>query len=77
MALSGSTTVNATSHNQIIFSWSATQNASANSSTVSWTLKMKSDRSGYISSSASKNWSVTVNGTKYSGTNTCCGQGFL
>lgn len=70
MALSGSTTVNATSHNQIIFSWSATQNASANSSTVSWTLKMKSDKSGYISSSASKNWSVTVNGTKYSGTNT-------
>ena len=70
MALSGSKTVNATSHDQLIFSWSATQSATANTSTVSWNLKLKSDAYGYISSSASKSWSVTVNGTKYSGNNT-------
>ena len=70
MALSGSKTVSATSHNQLIFSWSATQSATTNTSTVSWNLKLKSDAYGYISSSASKSWSVTVNGTKYSGNNT-------
>lgn len=70
MALSGSTTVNATSHDKLIFSWSATQSTSAKTSTVSWNMKLKSDSSGYISSSASKRWSVTVNGTKYSGSNT-------
>lgn len=70
MALSGSKTVTVTSWDSLIFSWSASQSVSNNTSTVAWTLKLKATSSGKISSTASKSWSVTVNGTKYSGTNT-------
>lgn len=60
-----------TSWDNIVFSWSVSgQSVANNTSTVTWSLKLVSTSSGRIDSSASKSWSVTVNGTKYSGTNT-------
>lgn len=71
MATSGSKTVAVTSWNNLVFSWSlSSQSLANNTSTVTWALKLVATGSGRIDSSASKNWSVTVNGTKYSGTNT-------
>lgn len=71
MATSGSKTVKVTSWNNLVFSWStSSQSVSGNTSTVAWTLKLTSTSDGYISSTASKDWKVTVNGTSYSGTNT-------
>ena len=64
--------VDVTVSNQITlrFTWSqSSQSIANNNSVVSWSLKLIST-SGSISSSASKSWSVTVNGTNYSGTNT-------
>ena len=52
------------------FTWSqSSQSIANNNSVVSWSLQLIST-SGSISSSASKSWNVTVNGTNYSGTNT-------
>lgn len=71
MATSGSKSIAATSHNTLKFSWSiSSQSVADNKSTVSWKMQLISDDYGKISSTASKDWSVTVNGTKYSGTNT-------
>lgn len=71
MATSGSKTVTVTSWDSLVFSWSVSgQSVANNTSTVSWTLKLVATSDGRIDSSVSKDWSVTVNGTKYSGTNT-------
>lgn len=71
MATSGSKSVSVTSYNTLKFSWSEkSQSIENNKTTITWTLQLIADSNGRISSSASKNWSVTVNGTKYSGTNT-------
>ena len=51
--------------------WSATANASTNSSSVTAKVFIRSSGSGYtISSSASKNITLSINGTSYSGTAT-------
>lgn len=71
MAKSGYTNVTVTTWDTLKFSWSAgTQSITNNSTTVSWKLELVAGSSGQISSSATKAWSVTVNGTRYSGTNT-------
>ena len=71
MAKSGSKTVTVTSWDSLIFSWSvSSQSVANNTSTISWSLKLKATSDGAISSSASKTWSVTVDGKTYSGTNT-------
>lgn len=71
MATSGSTSVAVTSYDTLKFSWEIdSQSIDKNTSTVSWKLELISGSYGAISSTASKNWSVTVNGTTYSGTNT-------
>lgn len=71
MATSGSTSVAVTSWDTLKFSWSiGSQSIADNTSTVNWTLQLVSDSDGRIDSTASKNWTVTVNGTSYSGTNT-------
>lgn len=49
--------------------WQDSQSIVNNNSVVSWSLQLIAT-SGSISSSASKSWNVTVNGTKYSGSNT-------
>lgn len=74
---SGSTIVNATFTttgavgDAIKFSWWENSQSVANNNTVvGWNLELISYKYGYIDSSASKAWSVTVNGTNYSGTNT-------
>lgn len=71
MATSGSKSISVTSWNTLVFSWEVTgQSIASNTSTVAWKLQLVAESSGRIDSTASKNWSVTVNGTKYSGTNT-------
>lgn len=72
MATSGSLTKTVTSWDNLLFEWSApvaNQSTTNNTSTVTWSLKLVAGSSGRISSSVAKSWSVTVNGTKYSGTN--------
>lgn len=75
---SGSKIVNATYNSKgttvcdvLKFSWWENGQSVANNTTnVSWKMELISYEYGYINSSASKSWSVTVNGQKYSGTNT-------
>ena len=71
MASSGSTSVAVTSWDTLKFSWEIiSQSVANNTSTISWKLQLISGSDGRIDSSTSKKWSVTVNGTTYSGTNT-------
>lgn len=71
MATSGSKSVTVTSWDTLKFTWTqSSQSVANNTTTISWTLQLIAGSSGRISSTASKDWSVTVNGTKYSGTNT-------
>lgn len=49
--------------------WQESQSIANNNSVVGWHLQLIAS-GGSISSSTSKSWSVTVNGTNYSGTNT-------
>ncbi len=77
MATSGSTSVVATKTSSgntadtLKFSWTAGAQSLANNTTpVNWKLELISGAYGKISSSASKKWSVTVNGSNYNGTNT-------
>lgn len=75
---SGSTIVNATYNSKgttvcdvLKFSWwENSQSVADNTTNVGWKMELISYEYGYINSSAKKNWSVTVNGQKYSGTNT-------
>lgn len=71
MATSGSKSVAVTSYDTLKFTWSRTDYSVAkNTSTIDWKLQLISDANGRISSSASKDWSVTVDGKTFSGTNT-------
>ena len=71
MATSGSKSVSVTSWDTLKFSWSQVgQSVANNTTTISWTLQLVAGSSGAINSTAPKDWSVTVNGTTYSGTNT-------
>lgn len=71
MATNGSKSVSVTSWNTLIFNWSVTgQSVVNNTTTVSWSLQLKATSDGRIDSSTTKEWIVTVNGVKYSGTNT-------
>ena len=71
MATSGSKSITPANYLTLKFSWNRTSVSDTNNtSTVSWKLQLITDKNAYISSSASKKWSVTVNGSKYSGTNT-------
>jgi hypothetical protein len=56
----------------LLFSWTAgTQNIANNYTPINWTLKIVSEGNGAnISSSASKDYSVTVDGQTWKGTNT-------
>lgn len=71
MATSGYTTVKVTNYDSLRFSWSTSSQSIANNySVINWKLELISVANGKIISSTSKAWSVTVNGTSYSGTNT-------
>ena len=72
MASSGYKDVEVANYIKLRFSWTAgTQNIANNYTPVSWKLQLiSSNSSANISSTASKDWSVTVDGTTKSGTNT-------
>ena len=71
MASSGSKSVTVTSWDTLKFSWwQVSQNIANNKTVVGWRLDLVAGSSGRISSTASKDWAVTVNGISYSGTNT-------
>lgn len=71
MATSGSSSVTVTSWDTLKFSWwQNSQSIPNNTTTIGWKLELIAGSSGRIDSSASKSWTVTVNGTKYNGTNT-------
>lgn len=72
MATSGSKSVLVTAYNELTFTWVVTaQSLENNASTVSWNLMLGSKtQSGKIVSTASKDWSVVINGEQFSGTNT-------
>lgn len=70
MATSGSKSITVTNWDTLKFSWSCGNPDIANNQTVvNWKLELIATSAGYIQSSAPKKWSVTVNGTTYSGTN--------
>lgn len=70
MASSGSNSVAFTDYDSIKFSWEITSQSTVNNtSTISWKLELVATDPGRISSTSPKLWSVTVNGTEYSGTN--------
>ena len=71
MATSGSKSVTVTEWDTLKFSWAQqSQSVVNNTTTITWKVELIATEYGYISSSASKAWSVTVNGTEYSGTTT-------
>lgn len=71
MATSGSTSVAVTAYDTLKFSWWLINSSIPNNrSFIGWSLDLIASANGLISSTATKNWSVTVNGTAYSGTNT-------
>lgn len=72
MAKSGYKDVTVASYIKLRFSWTAgTQNIANNYTPISWKLQLiSSNSSARISSTASKDYSVTVDGKEWSGTNT-------
>lgn len=69
MATSGFTTVKVTNYDSLRFSWAiSSQSIPNNNSVITWKLELLSVTNGQIISSVAKAWSVTVNGTAYSGT---------
>ena len=71
MATNGSKSVAVSSHNTLEFAWGvSSQSVDNNTSSVYWELRLHSDSYGAISSSASKSYTVKVNGTEYTGKNT-------
>ena len=70
MATSGSKSVTVTKYDTLKFSWwEVEQSVVNNTTTVGWKMELIATNPGKISSSASKSWSVTVNGQTFSGTN--------
>lgn len=70
MATSGITSVAVTAYDTLKFSWVQVGQSTVNNyTTINWSLQLISTSAGQIISSAVKDWSVTVNGTAYSGTN--------
>ena len=70
MATSGNTSVSVASGLTLKFNWSqSSQSIANNTTTISWNMQVILASGHTISSSASKDWSVTVNGKTYSGSN--------
>lgn len=71
MAQNGATSVRVTQWDSLRFSWTRTAiNVAENTSTINWTLELVSGSSGRIDSSVSKEWSVTIDGQTFKGSNT-------
>lgn len=65
----GSKTIAVTPWDDLVFSWS-TSSSSSDTHTVTWRFSLVSGSYGRIDSSVAKDWSVTIDGQKFSGTNT-------
>jgi hypothetical protein len=71
MATSGSTSKAVTDWDTLVFSWTLkSQSIPGNTSTISWKLQLVASKFGAINSSASKAWTVNVQGQMYGGHNT-------
>lgn len=71
MATGGNKSITVTEWDTLKFSWWLnSQNVANNTTTIGWKMELIATAYGYINSSTSKKWSVTVNGNTYSGTNT-------
>lgn len=68
MALSASTVVKATSQNNLIFSWAATQDIAGNRSKIAWQLLLEAGQYGKIVATPGSPWEVTIAGQVFSGT---------
>jgi hypothetical protein len=69
MATSGSKTVLVTSWDSLKFSWSEkSQSIVNNTTTITWKMELIATSSGRIDSNVGKPWTVTINGTTYTGT---------
>lgn len=70
MAQAGFIHVEVTDYNRLTFSWEqVSQSTINNTTTISWNLTLSSTVYGYISSSASKQWTVRIGGETYTGWN--------
>jgi hypothetical protein len=70
MASNGSTSLAVTAYDTLKFSWAQIgQSTADNTTTISWSLQLVAGSAGQIVSSASKAWSVTVDGVRFNGTN--------
>lgn len=70
MATSGSKSVSVTNWNTLTFSWQEqSQSVENNTTTITWRMYHTAGSSGYITSGVQKDWSVTINGQKFSGKN--------
>lgn len=70
MATSGSKSVTVTNWDTLKFSWwRNSYSIPNNTTTIGWKIELIAGSSGRIDSSASKSWSVNINGTKYGGNN--------
>ena len=69
MAASGSKEIAVTQWDTLVFVWMASS-TSVDTHSVSWYLNLKSTAYGRIDSSVAKDWSVTIDGKKFSGTTT-------
>lgn len=67
---SGISTAVLTKYDTLEFKWSATASAVNNSSTITWELNLKSTAYGAIQSTASKNITITIGGSRFTYTNT-------
>ena len=68
MATSGSKSVTVTSWDTLKFSWwEISQSISANTTTIGWKMELIAGSDGRISATSESPWSITVNGTKYTG----------
>lgn len=69
MATSGSSSVAVTSWDTLKFDWWQTSQSIPNNCTyIKWTLTLVSGKYGAIYGASTKEWAVTVNGTKHTGT---------
>jgi hypothetical protein len=70
MATSGTLNATVTKWDTLRFSWSlSSQSIEDNTSTVAWKMELVTTQYGRINSTRDKDWSVTVDGKTYSGTN--------
>lgn len=70
MAKSGNISVTVSKYHHLGFSWKQeSQSIENNTTTISWSLFVTASKYGSISSTASKDWKVVINGVTYSGTN--------